>query len=430
LNQGKSVLRCINDVRENGLGLLGSFIGPKEAREVFLKDKVEAEARKLERLTLLPHQHALLLLRFCIQQNLRHLQRSLRTDDLQHVWATMDRHLQTALRRISATGFHESDPMGPGEPQEELITLPARLGGVGLLSFHECAPIAYQAAAELADYIIGPLFATDAEAAQPRTQKERCFEVFAARRDGLFDRLSEAEQAMVLESASALGRAWLSIFPSIPHFRLSDAVISAGLHVRLLQPPRTRVCPRCLSPNTAAHSETCNLQTAWTTARHEIVKYSIGRALRSLPAAQVEYEPHLPGSTQRRHDIFFSGAVASGLADVYYDVSVVSLVSQVALRSYKNPLAQAEPGLSAVEVHLRKVERYLDGKASEKRRSLPVGGGDMPFTPVVMSAGGLMGSDMRKTMGMWKGAMSEAAYSYMRKSIAAGLLKARVGAIG
>jgi hypothetical protein len=51
---------------------------------------LESEAATVGKLINLPHQHALLVLRVCIQQNLRHLQRSLKSDDLVHLWDRLD----------------------------------------------------------------------------------------------------------------------------------------------------------------------------------------------------------------------------------------------------------------------------------------------------------------------------------------------------
>lgn len=55
---------------------------------------------KVGKLKDLPRQHALLLLRFCIQQNLRHLQRSLRFDDLVDLWERLDTMLWEEVKRM------------------------------------------------------------------------------------------------------------------------------------------------------------------------------------------------------------------------------------------------------------------------------------------------------------------------------------------
>lgn len=93
LNHNKCKQITFAEMAENGLKMLGAMVGPKKARERFLKDKVENEARNIARLKDLPHQRALLPLRFCVQPNLRHLQRSLKSDDLKDYWEKMGQEL-------------------------------------------------------------------------------------------------------------------------------------------------------------------------------------------------------------------------------------------------------------------------------------------------------------------------------------------------
>jgi hypothetical protein len=74
--------------------MLGTCIGPTASRGRFLARKIDDLLRVLPRLEVLPYQHALLLLRICFQQDLRHLQRTLDTSELQHLWASLDQQLQ------------------------------------------------------------------------------------------------------------------------------------------------------------------------------------------------------------------------------------------------------------------------------------------------------------------------------------------------
>lgn len=53
------------------------MVGPDSARSAFLKSKIDQLPAKLDNLTNLPHPHALLTIRLAIQQDLRHLQRTL-----------------------------------------------------------------------------------------------------------------------------------------------------------------------------------------------------------------------------------------------------------------------------------------------------------------------------------------------------------------
>jgi len=90
VNMRKCKTVSLDDIRSNGFELLGSMIGSSDARRVFLKRKIDAELVKLATLKPLPHHHAHLLLSSCFQQDLRHLQRSLRTDDIIDVWDRLD----------------------------------------------------------------------------------------------------------------------------------------------------------------------------------------------------------------------------------------------------------------------------------------------------------------------------------------------------
>ena len=134
LNMAKSKLVALENARNDGLELLGTCFGPTEPRERFLRAKIKEQELLLESLVNLLHQHALLLCRTSIQQNLRQLQRCLSSSDLGHLWRCLDRFLHAAMARICS-----ADSQGPHDPA--LITLPIKLGGLGLLSFNTCAPM-------------------------------------------------------------------------------------------------------------------------------------------------------------------------------------------------------------------------------------------------------------------------------------------------
>jgi hypothetical protein len=100
LNPAKCKMHALENIRTDGLRMLGTCVGARSAREQFLQEKIEHEAATVSKLINLPHQHALLVLRACVQQNLRHLQRSLRSDDLVHLWDKLDTTLREAVARI------------------------------------------------------------------------------------------------------------------------------------------------------------------------------------------------------------------------------------------------------------------------------------------------------------------------------------------
>jgi hypothetical protein len=131
LNKAKSNTAALQVAKEQGVQLLSSCIGPTAVGERFLEAKLAAEEAVLAKLVDLPHQHALLVLRQCLQQNLPHLQRSLRSDDLEHPWERLDVSLANSVRRIRAAAS-----LAPSLAIDNaLIALPAKLGDLGILSF-------------------------------------------------------------------------------------------------------------------------------------------------------------------------------------------------------------------------------------------------------------------------------------------------------
>ncbi len=92
---------------------------------------------------LLPHQHALLLLRQCIQQDLRHLQRSLPDHPLiNDQWTRLDRALWNEVRRLRGrVNQRQGDRQ---ELEDAILSLPLRLGGLGVLSTSAWHPMPWQ----------------------------------------------------------------------------------------------------------------------------------------------------------------------------------------------------------------------------------------------------------------------------------------------
>lgn len=99
LNRAKCRSTTFDDIRHTGYELLGTCVGPRPIRHSFLTAKIEVEKTNLQKLDQLHHQHALLILRLSLQQNLRHLQRSLRSHDLPHLWTVLDNAILTAHNR-------------------------------------------------------------------------------------------------------------------------------------------------------------------------------------------------------------------------------------------------------------------------------------------------------------------------------------------
>ncbi|OWZ35053.1 hypothetical protein C356_05200 [Cryptococcus neoformans c45] len=110
------------------------------------------------------------------------------------------------------------------------------LGGLGLLSFKDVAPLAYRSACESADKLLGTLSLIPATEEPPphTTQRSWCAELWDAQRDAILLGLNDTQRKRLTENASKLGRSWLSTIPLYQPLRLSDIDIASALHGRPL----------------------------------------------------------------------------------------------------------------------------------------------------------------------------------------------------
>lgn len=91
--------------------------GAKPARIAFLHDKVARQNEKIKALAPLNHQTVLLLLRQCVSSDLRHLQRSLRTDNMKEEWEPLYRALWDEVKRVRG----RPDIEGPAGIKDDCI---------------------------------------------------------------------------------------------------------------------------------------------------------------------------------------------------------------------------------------------------------------------------------------------------------------------
>jgi hypothetical protein len=305
--------------------LLGTCIGPECARRVFLSKKVDAQIAKLEKLALLPHsQHALLIFRSCYQQDLRHLQLSLDTSDLGDIWDRLDAAYSNIITTMRSSGH-------PGRFDKDLISLPVKMGGMGVLNHQECSVHARAASLEAADKMLLDVLDQgmgDGDDGEVKGQGVRCREVFEARRDALLEQMSDLERKSMVENGSVLGRKWLTAIPYNTTGGLSNFELSCALHYRTLHLP-ILPCPHCATPPSLGHDELCRGPTRprYTIVRHNAVVHAIADTLTTLNLTRVVIEPATTDhASRRRNDLRVIGSRDLGNATTEHDVKVYSIL--------------------------------------------------------------------------------------------------------
>nr|XP_031858929.1 uncharacterized protein CI109_005596 [Kwoniella shandongensis]KAA5526001.1 hypothetical protein CI109_005596 [Kwoniella shandongensis] len=438
LNVRKCKQVSVEEIVERGIELLGSCVGSTAVRDRFLSDKITEIESEVEALGPFPKQHALLMLRQSIQQKLRHLQRTLLSPDLAGCWDRLDRVLWGGLDTIRG-----KRPLPEHEQRDRcLISLPPNLGGLGLASHAEVAPLAYRAASSLA---IGSLLAIVPEldeSTEPVSQRELCREASITKQKELMATLTLHERITVVESASQIGRRWLTAIPSAPRFTVPCPAVQTALHYRTLTPGYPGRCKRCMEDNTLGHDENCQGRKRLTKSRHEGVKHRMASALRAIPGAEVVVEPYMENRLDRLNDIKITLDTSSTRTALQeeYDLKIISLSAPTHLGSLTaNGKTREEKAEAArrvkdgewVEDTETRVAKVLSQQARRKVTNLPAEErerveGTGIFTPLVLSSGGLQEGETMEKIRDWKRwNMPPGTYSWLLTSIAVSLVNAR-----
>jgi hypothetical protein len=252
--------------------------------------------------------------------------RSPSTGYIPRVWNDLDLLLQNTLLTL------RSSPRSlPSD--SSIITLPVRLGGLGILSHSEVSPLPRAASNKTADRFLAPLLGIpiNDDSISIEKQSSRVAEVVKARHSLLQSTRSPIEQLSLAENASILDRTALDAIPSSKAFSLSNREVSAALHAHTLCPSQGDYC-RFGEENVFGHAEVYGPFPPWITARHEEIKRFIIPAINANPALVAVPEPPIAGSTLRTD---FRVTSHSGATE--YELSVISLSankhSKSALRS-------------------------------------------------------------------------------------------------
>ena len=95
--------------------------------------------------------------------------------------------------------------------------------------------------------------------------------------------LGDAKRKVMVESASIVGRKWLSIIPYYQPLRLTDFEIASALHRRTIADPSRLAFRLCGNSADFGHDEVCNWRKDENTiARHDQAVAAFGTALATL----------------------------------------------------------------------------------------------------------------------------------------------------
>jgi hypothetical protein len=409
LNPSKCSTLSLAQLRQHGMPMLGTFIGSKEARTQFLQSKIDEQAALVAKLSDLPNQHALLLLRLSIQQNLRHLMRTLDSSGLEDLWAELDTLLHAALRRIrNSPRFMDSDAT--------LFSLPPSFGGLGVPRFADCIPHARAAMTDTAIHTIDSAFGS-AEDPGPTPPKQgvRLTKMYAKQQEAFLSTSSPSDCITLADNSSSLGRRWLTTIPYFPALRLSDPEVSAALHIRTLCPGQSPNCRHCALPNIPGHDDLCSARPNWRLARHEVVKKSLMRHLSSIPQVAITPEPPVPDSNMRT-DFRITGVASPLGVSSELDLTIVAPTSAQALASAPLSITSFHGAQQQLQKHLQLIANEKNTKYSGKTAT--------PFLPLVISSGGTMGQDAKRAFELWK-QVSPSPFPFLKTHISLLLLRAR-----
>ena len=427
-NPRKCKTTSLDDIRRDGIEIMGTVIGPTEAQQAQVEDKLVAFNRSASRLLQLPSQYALLLFRMCLLPRLGHLLRTLDPIGLEESWKRVDAGVMTFVKSLLMTEGRE----GPDAEQIDrlLISLPMTLGGLGLLSFHDRSPHAAKASVNSSRAVLSDIIDAISAPQHQYKQRELCQAMFIEQRTGLLSRLALVEQFALFEAGSELGKAWLTLLPTTPFLRISDRDMALNLKHRLLLEPDCDWCHACgLANPSISHAESCKAAQGLRTRRHEGIKRALGRALEATPDSDVTLEPLIinrrPGDP-KYNDVRFSGSIPAELRPMEFDVKVTGIGTAQYDKPARNeitaPDVYTEVGLKAAH----SLKTLADATRDEQPVPLIPGA---TFYPFVLSSGGHSEKGTTVIFRRLQKKLPTGAYSFMIKDMGAVLAKRRAAAM-
>jgi len=297
--------------RRDGFDLLGSHVGPKSYQ--FLQNKLEQELKGFSKLQELRSQDSFLLLRSVFIPKLMHLQRTLEISNEE--WKSADQLILKTLTKI--LGRIRGLVL-----ERKLISLPLRLGGLGLTlpSFVAQAALASSKAESFAFLARSFPHLVLPTQEDTRSQKERMLPKWREHQHTILGRLSKLQQCAFADNCGEAGSKFLQALPLDQSLTLGDGEFTGAIAERLLHQPG--FCEACQTYVEYGHVYSCTKVKSLITYRHEGVKKAVADCFREC-GSTVEVEVTC---RDRRTDVVVTGDVTEG--SVAIDVSVVAFIGR------------------------------------------------------------------------------------------------------
>jgi hypothetical protein len=411
LNVAKTKVESLANIRANGTKVLGSMVGSRDARHEFVTSKIAQTEIYVRRLKQLPHQHGMLVFRYCIATEHRHLLRTMQLSDLEDELRQLDAVLQSYLEHVRSSP--DGEPVSP--TVSRVYSLPLSRGGCGVLSYAEARLSAWTAAREAATeqltvmgLVVDPVQAAAGHIPphppdppppppQPQqlSQRARLNDVFDVSEAAFAASLTPEQRLCFYDNGSKCGTAWLHAVPRGGYRVLSNAQVAAALNIRVLQPDLRGhpTCTRCGSVQTVLHSEACPQCVVPRQVRHNCVRDIVAKAVKAS-GRNVQPEPHINQNNQRAD--LRVGAADGGLAlDATYGFVDFKVKLALATDTAAARAAVVLPIGPLTHIGFRKhaygqLEAALDFSANECRQHYQNMGLAHPVAPLVVSSGGTL----------------------------------------
>ena len=167
------------------------------------------------------------------------------TADIAHVWGNLGALFQWEIYRLRGAGVPQH--LERRQIDQYLVTLPLRLGGIGITSYRALTPLAMAASIAESETELSALNHETCPSSDYQSQKESSREHHPSLQQRLVERLSPNERILHTEIQSVLGRRWLTTQPSHVFLRLTDWEVASGLRTRTMwaQGDDGQVCRTC-----------------------------------------------------------------------------------------------------------------------------------------------------------------------------------------